>query len=147
IEEIARVRGLDAIPTELPPILPQPPRTTGVVERRARHVGRDVGLSEAVSYGFTSPRELEAIGAPSPPIPILNPLGEERSVMRTSLLPGLVAAVKRSRSRGEKRIRLFEVGARFLEGGPEAERGLCDEVPSFAAILAGPRDVWLGRAD
>jgi phenylalanyl-tRNA synthetase beta chain len=147
IEEIARVRGLDVIPTELPPILPQPPRTTGVLERRARHVGREVGLSEAVSYGFTSPRELEAIGAPTPTIRILNPLGEERSVMRTSLLPGLIAAVKRSRSRGEKRIRLFEVGARFLEGGPEADRGLCDEVPSFAAILAGPRDAWLGRAD
>jgi phenylalanyl-tRNA synthetase beta chain len=147
VEEIARVRGLDAIPTELPPILPQSPRTTGVLERRARHVGREVGLSEAVSYGFTSPRELEAIGAPTATIRILNPLGEERSVMRTSLLPGLLAAVKRSRSRGEKRIRLFEVGARFLEGGPEADRGLCDEVPSFAAVIAGPRDGWLGRVE
>lgn len=147
VEEVARIRGYDAIPTELPPILPQPPRTSGVLERRARRVAREVGLSEAVSYGFTSPRELQAIGAPEPTIKISNPLGEERSVMRTSLLPGLIAAVKRSRRHGEKRIRLFEVGARFLEGGPEAERGLCDEAPTLAAILAGPRDEQLGRGE
>ena len=147
IEEIARVRGYEAIVPTLPAILPQPRRETGVFERRARHAGRELGLSEAVSYGFTSPRELSALGAPSPVIRVINPLGEERSVMRTSLLPGLLSALARSRRRGERRVRLFEVGARFLAGGPEADRGLCDEAPSLAALLAGPRDTWLGRTD
>jgi phenylalanyl-tRNA synthetase beta chain len=59
IEEVARARGLDEIPTVLPAIQPRPPRTTGVLERRVRHVARELGLSEAVSYGFGSARELE----------------------------------------------------------------------------------------
>ncbi len=147
IEEIARVRGLDAIPTVLPAIRPQPPRTVGVVERRARHLGRELGLSEAVSYGFASPRELEIVGAPKPVVFLQNPLGEERSVMRTSLLPGLLGGLRRSRNRGERHVRLFEVGMRFLEGGAEADVGLCDEVLSFAAVLAGPRDAWLGQGE
>lgn len=145
IEEVARVRGLDAIPTELPPIRPQTPRAAGQTERRMRLLGRDLGLSEAVNYGFGSPRELEIVGAPAPVIALQNPLGEERSVMRTSLLPGLLAALRRSRHRGERRVRIFEVGARFLAGGPEADQGLCDEVPTFTAVLAGPRDAWLGQ--
>ncbi len=146
-EEIARVRGFDAIPTVLPAIKPQPTRTTGIVERRARLIGRELGLSEAISFAFASPRELEILGAPKPVVFLQNPLGEERGVMRTSLLPGLLAGLRRSRNRGERRVRLFEVGARFLEGGAEADRGLCDEVPSLAVVLAGPRDVWLGQGE
>ncbi|MGZ3476420.1 MAG: phenylalanine--tRNA ligase subunit beta, partial [Polyangiales bacterium] len=83
IEEIARVRGFDAIPTQLPAIRPQPPRTTGLLERRVRHAAAALGLSEAVSYGFGSPRELEIVGAPAPVVTLQNPLGEERGVMRT----------------------------------------------------------------
>ena len=147
IEEVARIRGYHAIPTVLPAIRPQPPRSTGAVERRARHVARELGLSEAIHYGFTSPRELEAVHASTPVVRLKNPLGEERSVMRTSLLPGLLSALTRSRRHGEKRVRIFEVGARFLQGGSEASQGLCDEVPSFAAVLAGARDAWIGRGE
>ena len=96
IEEIARVRGFDRIPSELPAITPQPPRSTGVVERRTRHLARELGLSEAVNYAFTSPRELEATAAPAASVHLKNPLGEERSVMRTSLLPGLLASLSRA---------------------------------------------------
>jgi len=146
-EEVARVIGFDRIPTEPPAIKPQPPRAVGVADRRARHIGRELGLSEAVSYGFASPRDLEILGAPPPVVRLQNPLGEERSVMRTSLLPGLLAGLRRSRNRGERRVRLFEVGARFLAGGADASLGLCDEVPSLAVVLAGPRDTWLGQGD
>lgn len=147
IEEVARVIGFERIPTEAPPIKPQLPRPVGVTERRARLTCRDLGLSEAVSYGFASPKELEILGAPAPVVRLQNPLGEERSVMRTSLLPGLLAGLRRSRNRGERRVRLFEVGARFLAGGDEAAKGLCDEVSSLAVVLAGPRDTWLGQGD
>jgi phenylalanyl-tRNA synthetase beta chain len=147
IEEVARVRGLDAIPTELPPIRPQAGRATVAIERRVRAVARELGLSETISYGFASPRELEILSAPAPVVHLANPLGEERSVMRTSLLPGLLSALRRSRHRGERRVRLFEVGARFLSGGREASLGLCDEVSSFAAVLAGPKDAWLGEGE
>jgi phenylalanyl-tRNA synthetase beta chain len=147
IEEIARVRGFDRIPSELPAITPHPPRSTGVVERRTRHFARELGLSEGINYAFTSPRELEAVGAPKVAVRLKNPLGEERSVMRTSLLPGVLSSLARARRRGERKVRLFEVGARFVEGGADAAAGLCDEIPSFAAVLAGPRDTWIGRGE
>ena len=142
IEEVARVRGLDCIPAVLPTVPPQAPRLTGAIDRRARLLGAELGLSEAISYGFASPRDLAAVGAPAATVHLQNPLGEERGVMRTSLLPGLFSALRRARQYGEARVRLFEVGARFLAS---VEPGVpCDEVPSFAAVLAGPRRGWPG---
>ncbi len=141
IEEVARVRGLDAIPTVLPAIAPQPPRPTGVTERRVREAAVALGLSEALLYGFVSPRDLAAVFAPPPAVRVLNPLTEERSVMRTSLLPGLLEALVRAVRRGEPGARLFATGARFLASGGE----LPDERPSFAAVLAGPRAGWLQK--
>lgn len=138
IEEVIRVRGLDTVPTELPAIRPQPPRSTGVLERRVRRTAIEVGLSEAITYGFVSPKEHAALGLPPEAVTLLNPLSEERSVMRTSLLPGLLEALRRSRRHGEGDVRLFTVGSRILpiEGAAD---GLPDEVPSFAAVLAGNR--------
>jgi phenylalanyl-tRNA synthetase beta chain len=93
-------------------------------------------------------------------VSLQNPLTEERSVMRTSLLPGLLEALKRARRRGEPAVRLFTVGARFLAPSaaapsaaaeaarPRAEadaRELPEERPSFAAVLAGPRPVYLAQ--
>jgi len=142
IEEVARVRGLDRIPGVLPTIPPQQPRPTGALERRARLLGTELGLSEAISYGFASPRDLAAVGAPAATVHLQNPLGEERGVMRTSLLPGLFAALRRARQYGEARVRLYEVGARFLASDRPGMP--CDEVPTFAAVLAGPRRGWPG---
>src|SRR5262252_7007007 len=76
IEEVARVRGLDAIPTVLPAIRPMPPRSTGVVEDRTRAAAVSLGLSEAVTYGFVSARDLEKLGAPASPVTLQNPLSE-----------------------------------------------------------------------
>jgi phenylalanyl-tRNA synthetase beta chain len=54
IEEICRVRGLDAIPTRLPPVIPQPPRLTGKLERDMGAAAVALGLSEAVTFAFVS---------------------------------------------------------------------------------------------
>jgi phenylalanyl-tRNA synthetase beta chain len=154
IEEVARVRGLEAIPTVLPAIAPQPPRTSGRLEREIAKQATSLGLSEAVTYAFVSPRDLEALGAEPPVVKLDNPLTDERSVMRTSLLPGLLEALRRARRRGEPAIRLFTVGSRFLAPGNERpsparprvsheEQDLPSERPSFAAVLAGPRPTHL----
>jgi phenylalanyl-tRNA synthetase beta chain len=158
VEEVARIRGYDRIPTTLPAILAQEPRVTGMLERSAAREAQNLGLSEAVTYSFVSPRELEAVGAPRPTIAIRNPMSEERTVMRTSLLPGLLETLRRARRRGEPEIRLFAVGARFLPpegaaGTParplaDEDRGvLPEERPSFAAVLAGPRPTYLSKPD
>jgi phenylalanyl-tRNA synthetase beta chain len=144
VEEVARVRGLDAIAGVLPPIWPQPPRAAGKLEARVRQKALELGLSEALTYGFVSPRELEVLGAPKPSVSLANPLQEERSVMRTSLLPGLLEAVSRARRRGERAARLFCIGTRFLPPAPGSS--LPTEVRGFAAVLAGPRPAHLVKA-
>lgn len=143
VEEVARVRGLDAIPTELPAFRPQPPRTTGALENRVRHAAIELGLSEALTYAFVSNEALDTVGAPAPAVTLLNPLTEERSVLRTSLLPGLLDALSLARRRGEWSARLFCTGRTFL---PALEgSSLADERRGFAAVLAGPRPAYLAK--
>jgi phenylalanyl-tRNA synthetase beta chain len=144
IEEVLRVRGVDSIPTTLPAIRPQAPRTTGAAEARVRRAAVEVGLSEAVTFGFVSPKDIAALGLPPAPVVLQNPLGEERGAMRNSLLPGLLDALRRARRRGVSDARIFTVGARFVE--PFAADGLPDEVSSFAAVVAGRRDAVLEKA-
>jgi phenylalanyl-tRNA synthetase beta chain len=145
IEEVARVRGLDAIPTTLPAIRPQPPRDNLELESRVRAAAVALGLAEAVTYGFVSPAVLQKVGAPEATVKLLNPLNDERTVMRTSLVPGLLETVARARRHGERSARLFTLGAVFLQGAEGAE--LPDERKSFAAILVGNRPVHLGRPE
>ena len=137
IEEVVRVRGLDSVPNQLPAIKPQAPRSTLALEGLICRAAVEVGLSEAITYGFTSPKELAALGLPKATRIIANPMTEDRSVMRTSLLPGLLEALRRSRRHGVSDVRLFTTAARFLETSPPGV--LPDEVPSFAAVIAGHR--------
>jgi phenylalanyl-tRNA synthetase beta chain len=158
VEEVARIRGFDEIPTTLPAIFAQEPRTTGLLERGAAREAQNLGLAEAVTFSFVAPKELEALRAPAPTIVIRNPLSEDRTVMRTSLLPGLLETVRRARRRGEPEVRLFTVGARFLPPAGAVttparplsvdDRGvLPEERPSFAAVLAGPRAAYLSKPE
>ncbi len=137
VEEVVRVRGLGTVPSVLPALRPQPPRHAFDLANRVRGAAVSIGLSEAITYGFVSPEEIEALGLPPAPFRLINPLTEARSVMRTSLLPGLLEAVRRARRHGVPDVRLFTVGSRFL--ADEARAPLADEVPSFAAVLAGFR--------
>ncbi|HEY0464485.1 MAG TPA: phenylalanine--tRNA ligase subunit beta [Polyangiaceae bacterium] len=154
IEEVCRVRGLDAIPTRLPAIISQAPRGTGKLERDVANAAVALGLSEAVTYAFVSESDLAKVHAPKPSVRLSNPLTEERNVMRTSLLPGLLEALRRARRRGEMRARLFTVGSCFggvvseTVGGTRprlaADIGcLPREELRFAAVLAGPRHEYL----
>ncbi len=145
IEEVARIRGLDAIPSTIPAVHPQEPRETLVLESRVRCAAVELGLSEAVTYGFVSPSDLAKVGAPPAAVCLLNPLSDERSVMRTSLLVGLLDAVARAARHGERNAQLFTLGAVFL--APAAGQRLFEERKSFAAVLSGTRPAWLGRAE
>lgn len=152
IEEIARVRGLDNIPTVLPAIAPQPIRTSFDLERLAARTAVELGLSEALTHAFVAASDLRALSAPDAVVTLVNPLSEDRSTLRTSLAPGLIEALGRARRRGEPRVRLFSIGAIFLPSATEeplsaarvrqnSDHGVLPcERPSFAAILAGPRD-------
>jgi phenylalanyl-tRNA synthetase beta chain len=146
IEEIARVRGLDSIPTVLPAIRPQAPDRGIALDTEAKSAAVGVGLAEAMTYAFVSPRELAAVLAPASPVKLLSPLTEERSVMRTSLLPGLLEALRRARRRGEPTSRTFCVGRTFAAPTPTSN-GLPRESRGLAAVLAGPRATHLQKAE
>ncbi len=144
IEEVARVHGYDAIPATLPAI--RASRDAGprsLLARRAREAAVASGLSEAITYSFVSPGDLAAVGAPEAAVVLRNPMSEEQSVMRTSLLPGLLRVLARARRHGERDARLFSVGPVFLEAEPG--HPLPEERLAFAALLAGDREAWLTR--
>ena len=156
IEEIARVRGYDAIPTTLPAVRPSrdaAPRES--LARRARQAGVGMGLGEAITYSFVSPGDLAAVGAPVAAVVLRNPMSVDQSVMRTSLLPGLLRALAHARRHGERDAQLFSVGPVFLappqlpdalEARDEAAAAeLPEERLAFAAVLVGERAAWLSR--
>ena len=150
IEEVARVRGMAAIPTVLPAV--RPSRDEGPRERiltRARRAGVEMGLSEAVTYAFVSRDALAKLGAPAPAVTLKNPLTEAQEVMRTSLLPGLLAALSHARRRGERDVRIFTAGSIFLArpGGEAEGDGLPEERLAFTALLAGDRPAYLARPE
>jgi len=149
IEEVLRVHGFDKVPvtmphTEVPPSGAGDPRPAAVRSALAA-----IGMSEAITFGFTSPERIAALqlAADDPrsrPIEIRNPMSVEQSVMRTSLLPNLLASVSRNISFDVRQVRLFEVGSVFLPAKPgAADAGLPDEPVHLAGVMTGQRDGWL----
>jgi phenylalanyl-tRNA synthetase beta chain len=137
MEEVARLEGYDHIPITIPPIRPSdekesPEMTTG---DRVREIMAGLGFSEVISFSFIAPDSADFLGAEreSPLrsfVTLLNPLTVDQSVMRTSLIPGLVAAVKTNLSYGEKDLKLFEWGRVFVRKGT-------DELPQERLVLSG----------
>ena len=119
IEEVARVHGLDKIPTTLPSRRRAVGRLTDSqrLRRRVEDLLRDRGLSECVSYSFTSPGALERLRLGDDAVLRLdNPLSEEQSVMRPLLLPGLLDAARHNAAHGRPRVQLFESAHVYLPG-------------------------------
>ncbi|MEZ4391919.1 MAG: phenylalanine--tRNA ligase subunit beta [Polyangiales bacterium] len=146
IEEVARVWGYERVPATLPGSRGAPAGATRDfhARRAARELATALGFDEAIHFTFISPRECASLGFdPARCLRVTNPLSEERSVMRPSLLPKLVGSIAHARRHGEQRVRLFEVGSVF---GLSAE-ALPEEHTRLALVMAGPRDAWLSRAE
>lgn len=152
IEEVIRVRGMDAISAELPPV--RASRDVGGREelaRRVRNAAVSVGLSEAITFSFTSERALSALSAPKASVTIANPLGEHHAVMRTTLLPGLLDSLNHARRHGVRDVRTFTIGSVFLPRTSETKASLAKDeslpVERFRVgfVLAGERVGWLEK--
>jgi phenylalanyl-tRNA synthetase beta chain len=132
VEEVARIAGYDTIPTTPLPRdegVARPVATRAqVAERKLRRMAAARGLDEAINWSFISAEEADAFGGAADIV--ANPISAEMSHMRPSLLPGLIAAVRRNLDRGAAVVRLFEVGRRYLAEG---------ERPTAALILSGER--------
>jgi phenylalanyl-tRNA synthetase beta chain len=141
IEEFARVTGYDTIPTELPLLRPNA-QASGVeirFVRRMREVAVAQGLLEAVNYAFLAPATLEKARAGGAPIRLANPMSEERSLLRTAVLPGLLSNLQSARRHQQRRFAGFELGRVFDADGSSP---LPRERYQFAALLWGLRQSW-----
>ncbi len=112
VEEVARVRGLDRLPTTLPARREAIGGLTGHarLRRRLEDSLRDRGVSETVSYSFISPLALDRLrlGNGDPALAIANPLSADQSVMRPLLLPGLLDAARHNTAHDRPDVALFE---------------------------------------
>lgn len=144
IEELARLHGIERIPFTPPPVIPSAEGTSPEVRfvRELRETAASVGLNEAINYAFLSPKELADAKVPTDAVVLANPLSEERSVLRTSLLPGLLGDLGRAQRHGENEVALFEV-ANVFAPDPTSETGV-RERRMLAVMIAGPRKSWDG---
>jgi len=136
IEEVARLRGYDALPDELRPY--RPGTVPDAPPLRARTRVRE----QLVRAGMLEARTIP-LGAPDAPdaVEIRNPLSAEESHLRSRLLPGLVRRVEHNWAGSVRDVRLFEVGTVFKTGKGEGGRvkGAPEEWTSLAGVLTGAR--------
>lgn len=171
-EEVIRLEGYE----NLPSTLPKPPSGRGLTHRQRLHrrVGRALagaGYVEAPNYPFIGEQVFDQLGldADDPArrvVRLVNPLSDEEPALRTSLLPGLLGALRRNDGRGSHDLALFETGLVFLPREeqrvaallPVDRRPTDEEIASLGAalpeqprhvavVLAGAREQagWWGK--
>jgi phenylalanyl-tRNA synthetase beta chain len=139
VEEVGRMIGYARVPSTLPgrraevtATAPEPP-----IEDAVRETCVGAGFDEAITFSFVGPLDatlLPGLGRSRAPIALLNPLSDEWSVMRTSQLPRLCAALAANVNRGNADVMLFELGRAFWEG----ER---DGLPAGSTTDGADRDL------
>lgn len=134
IEEIARVYGYNQLPTLSPGgrLSLDPVSERRLSERRVRTAMVDLGYQEAINYSFVGADQLDAMGMKKDRIELANPLSEDLSTMRTSLIPGLMASLVSNSKHQQARIRLFETGACFEKAAAEVNQS-----KHLAAVITG----------
>ncbi|WP_327123958.1 phenylalanine--tRNA ligase subunit beta [Streptomyces sp. NBC_01727] len=171
-EEVIRLEGYE----NLPSTLPTPPSGRGLTDRQRLHrrLGRALagaGYVEALNYPFIGDAVLDQLGldaddARRRTVKLVNPLSDEEPALRTTLLPGLLGALRRNDGRGSHDLALFETGLVFRPTGDETrtERLTVDRRPTddeiaglnaalprqprrAAVVLAGAREQagWWGK--
>jgi len=136
IEEVARVIGYDQIPAKLPSITSRPAERNADDELayRMRRVLTGRGFLEVTNYSFEPADANVRVGlAETPQVRLSNPLSAEYAVMRTSLLPSLLATAAYNHNRGQLDLRVFEIGKIYQ---PAAENAVKEEW-AFAALISG----------
>ncbi len=141
MEEVARLSGYDHIPTTYP-LIPAEARTPQTVidhRRNAKTILNGFGFDEAINYSFMDTMDCDRLLLHTDDyrrslVEILNPLTEDQTVMRSTLLPGLLKSAHRNISQRSKTSRLFEIGKVFIGKGKT-------HLPNEIEILAG---LWTG---
>ena len=150
VEEVARIYGYQNVPVTMPvgrTVPVRPPEQRELILRVKSLLEAD-GFFETISYSYVSRPELDALGLTGGPEPvkILNPISEEMSVMRVSLLPGLLNSAQFNVSRRVEEIRLYEIGRVFL---PCNACNIAEERIRVSGVMAGTRrpKTWYGESE
>jgi phenylalanyl-tRNA synthetase beta chain len=143
-EEVIRLEGYDRVPSVMPTV--PPGRGLTVQQRTRRRVGRslaDAGYVEVLCYPFVGQKDFDQLGldADDPrrtTLRLLNPISDEQPELRTTLLPGLLATLRRNIGRGFPDTALFETGLVFrpTPGAPAPPRLPVDGRPTDAQLAA-----------
>lgn len=139
IEEIARLRGYDEIPSRVP----RPKQVGHLSEdqknmRKIRNSVISMGLSEAMPLPFLSEIDLKNAEVGISGINVTNPLVADESILRSSLLPGLLKSISYNQSHRIENIQLFELGAVFTDSiNNQSYEGIPDEKLKLALIGSG----------
>jgi len=127
IEEVARFYGYDRIPSE-----PTPLRSFELTVNRRRERLRKLreallgqGFDEVINMSFSDPETEQALGGSSAPVPIRNPISVRASVMRTSLMPGLLENAAWNLNRGLEGVHIFEFGNVYYMKEDRPQEELC----------------------
>ncbi|MGK2913629.1 MAG: phenylalanine--tRNA ligase subunit beta [Porticoccaceae bacterium] len=136
IEELARVYGYNRLPTTTPvaplEIAPASEQNATLKDMRRLLVARD--YHEAITYSFVDPALQRLLDADGAAVQVTNPISSDMAVMRSSLWPGLLTALRYNRNRQQSRIRLFETGLRFVVEGT-----LLVQEKMLAGLVSGRR--------
>lgn len=140
IEEVLRIWGMDKVPFTLPA---GRGRIGGLTEKQKTRIKigatlRACGLTEAMSYPFSNEEELEKVGFTyeegTVAAEVCNPMSSEQSLLRPTLLPGLLHMVSLNRRHGVKNVALYEMGSVFV-GRPGSKSP--KETEMIAGVLCG----------
>ncbi len=135
IEEVIRIKGYDSIPLkELGSFSTRESRSEGEAQRKlfhTKHVLAHSGLNEVITYAFIHPKEAALFGDLDERRYLDNPLSPELSVMRPSLLPGLIKVLEKNNTHGIGDVGVFEMGSIFFP-----REGITEE-KSVAGVLRG----------
>lgn len=141
LEELARVYGYNRLPvTRIRADLEMaaaPESTLALRQIRRLLAGRD--YNEAICYSFVDPQIQQALDPDIEAVVLNNPISAELSVMRSTLMAGLLRSAQHNVNRQQSRVRLFETGLRFVPG----DDGL-DQRPTLAMLATGSlaREQW-----
>ncbi len=140
-EEIARLWGYNKIPVTFPFLPPgfKPVSRKISIRNRIKDFMAATGFSEVINYSFIGKDSCKKLLLKEDDkrqrlLEILNPISEDQSVMRTSLIPGLLETMGRNLARQNRNLKIFETGKVFLSKGQ-------DKLPHETEMLAG---LWTG---
>lgn len=146
VEEVCRIYGYNAIQTRttLAALPLKPSRRDRVTPADLRNLMVHLGYNEAITYSFIKPEWHDLFAPDIQPAVVENPMSKDQSVMRTSLIPGLVDALVGNVVRQSTSIRLFEYGQCFNGGIDNLEQGF-----RVSGVLWGWKDPenWTQQAE